>query len=35
MKKRIGSKLYDTDNGILILQDTGITGLNLYKQPKN
>lgn len=35
MKKRVGSKLYDTDNGILILQDTGITGLNLYKQPKN
>lgn len=35
MKKRVGSKLYDTDNGILILQDIGITGLSLYKQPKN
>ena len=33
MKKRIGSKLYDTDRGELILQDP-ITGQDLYKQPK-
>ena len=32
MKKRIGSKLYDTDRGELILQDP-ITGQDLYKQP--
>ena len=33
MKKRIGSKLYDTDRGELILQNP-ITGQDLYKQPK-
>lgn len=33
MKKRIGSKLYDTDRGELILKDP-ITGQDLYKQPK-
>lgn len=32
MKKRIGSKLYDTDNGILILKDAA-PGQSLYKQP--
>lgn len=31
MKKRIGSKLYDTDNGIKVLQDPE-TGKDLYKQ---
>lgn len=31
MKKRIGLKFYDTDNGIKVLQDPG-TGKNLYKQ---
>lgn len=34
MKKRIGSKLYDTDNGILVMPDV-TPGNSLYKQPKN
>ena len=34
MKKRIGSKLYDTDNGVLVVPDV-TPGKHLYKQPKN